>query len=443
MPIFDQGYQHWNGPLSGHAWRWLAVARHGVRATLKNRLVRWFLFAAWMPALALVSTLALWGLLEQQSESVLSFLRNLLPPEMIGQPRDFRTPVWTIVYSFFFKAELAVALFLVLTVGPSLVSRDLRFNALPLYFSRPLRRIDYFVGKLGVIAFFLMATQVAPAAVAYFFGIAFSLDVGVIRDTHRLLWGGMLYGLVITLSAGTLMLALSSLSRRSIYVGLAWAGFVFLTGMLSGSLIAINMHTEQRMLMGEGMTKWVQDHPPPPGVRLYSNSWPEVRYVQSPGGKSGGKLVPKRDESVHPAAFTPAEEREVERWYDDWSDNRNRLAIQADAARRDASRTDWRPVCSYSANLDRVGDAILGTDAAWVAIGKAIQKPQAAFGPMAAMHGGGRLPREMTVASNDRMLADHMVSQFPWTWSAGVLGGLWLLSVLVLSSRVKSLDRLK
>ena len=42
-----------------------------------------------------------------------------------------------------------------------------------------------------------------------------------------------------------------------------------------------------------------------------------------------------------------------------------------------------------------------------------------------------------------RMLADHIVWQFPWTWSAGVLGGLWLLSVLVLSSRVKSLDRLK
>jgi uncharacterized membrane protein YdcZ (DUF606 family) len=62
---------------------------------------------------------------------------------------------------------------------------------------------------------------------------------------------------------------------------------------------------------------------------------------------------------------------------------------------------------------------------------------------MAAMHGGGRLPKELTVANKDRMLADLWVSQFPWTWSAGVLGGLWLLSVLVLSSRVKSLDRLK
>ncbi|HEX4591464.1 MAG TPA: hypothetical protein VH120_16125, partial [Gemmataceae bacterium] len=324
MPIFDQGYQHWNGPLSGHAWRWLAVARHGVRATLKNRLVRWFLFAAWIPALALVTILALWGLLEQQSESVVTFLRNVLPAEMIGSPRDFRGPVWTIVYSWFFKAELTIALFLVLIVGPSLVSRDLRFNALPLYFSRPLRRIDYLNGKLGVIAFFLLATQVAPATAAYVLGIAFSLDVGVLRDTYRLLWAGALYGLIITLSAGTLMLALSSLSRRSIYVGLSWAGFVFLTMTLSGILMGIRIHTEQRRIMNDGVAEWAREHPAPPGVRLLGGTWPEVRWVPAkPGSKGGGKLVPKRDESAHPPPFTAAEERAAERWYDEWNDNRN------------------------------------------------------------------------------------------------------------------------
>ena len=31
MPIFDQGYQHWQGKLSGHAWRWLSITRQGVR----------------------------------------------------------------------------------------------------------------------------------------------------------------------------------------------------------------------------------------------------------------------------------------------------------------------------------------------------------------------------------------------------------------------------
>ena len=94
---------------------------------------------------------------------MLSFLSRMLPAEVIARPQDYRTAVWTIAYSFFFKAELAAAMFLVLVVGPNLVSRDLRFNALPLYFSRPLRRIDYFVGKLGVIGFFLVAIAIVPA----------------------------------------------------------------------------------------------------------------------------------------------------------------------------------------------------------------------------------------------------------------------------------------
>src|SRR5207248_6540257 len=197
----------------------------------------------------LVPVLAVWRLLDQHAESVLTVLGRLLPKEVTAQPRDYRAAVWTVAYSFFFKAELACALFLVLIVGPNLISRDLRFNALPLYFARPLTRLDYFLGKLGVIGFFLAATVIVPAAGAYLLGIAFSLDLGVLRDTHRLLWGGALYGLIITVSAGTLMLALSALSRRSIYVGLTWAGFVFLTLMLSGILIGIRYETERHQIV--------------------------------------------------------------------------------------------------------------------------------------------------------------------------------------------------
>src|SRR5256885_1127483 len=189
MPIFDQGYQHWKGPLAGHAWRWLAVARHGVRATLKGRIVKLMLFVAWVPAIALVVVLATWGLLEQQAESVLTFLRRLLPADVIARPQDFRAAVWTIAYMFFFKAELVCSLFLVLVVGPNLISRDLRFNALPLYFSRPLRRIDYFLGKLGVIGFFLAATVIVPAAVAYRLGGGVSLHARVLRRHHPPVFG--------------------------------------------------------------------------------------------------------------------------------------------------------------------------------------------------------------------------------------------------------------
>ena len=163
MPIFDQGYQHWQGTLSGHGWRWLAVTRHGVRALSKNWIVRLLMLVAWVPAIALVAALTTWGLLEQQVDSILRIVQGILPAEIVTDPKAYRSAIWTVAYSYFFKAELICTLFLVLIVGPNLVSRDLRFNAFPLYFSRPLRRIDYFLGKLGVIGFFLAATSIVPA----------------------------------------------------------------------------------------------------------------------------------------------------------------------------------------------------------------------------------------------------------------------------------------
>ena len=39
MPIFDQGYQHWSGALSGQAWRWLTITRQGVRVEPFGRVV--------------------------------------------------------------------------------------------------------------------------------------------------------------------------------------------------------------------------------------------------------------------------------------------------------------------------------------------------------------------------------------------------------------------
>lgn len=229
MPIFDQGYQHWNGPLSGHAWRWLAVARHGVRATFKNRFVRWFLFAAWVPALALVAALAVWGLLEQQSESVLAFLKPLLPAEMVGQPRDFRAAVWTIAYSFFFKAELAGALFLVLVVGPTLVSRDLRFNALPLYFSRPLRRADYVWAKIGAAVTGIWLLYAGPLLLLVVSGL-FTVDTWTERiDEVRSFAGGLALAAIYAVVYASIGLVLSAFLRRRMVASAVIVGYFLLT----------------------------------------------------------------------------------------------------------------------------------------------------------------------------------------------------------------------
>jgi ABC-2 type transport system permease protein len=235
MPIFDQGYQHWNGRLRGHAWRWLTITLQGVRAQTKNRWVWAVLALACFPALILSGFLVLWGLFEQRSSLLtpLLFLLQGLPEELRAGPKGFRTSFWTIAFQQFLDVQLFFGMLLVLLVGPELISQDLRFNAIPLYLSRPVRRLDYFAGKLGVIAAFLVAVMIAPVLLAYGLGIAFSLDPTVLRDTWRVFLAALAYGAIVVGSAGLLMLALSSLSRNSRYVSALWIGVWVLSGIAS------------------------------------------------------------------------------------------------------------------------------------------------------------------------------------------------------------------
>src|SRR5947208_8194383 len=108
MPILDQGYQHWNGKLAGHAWRWLTITRQGTRAQTKNRWVWYVLVIALLPALILSLFLMLWGLFEQKSSVLSLFLPffQVLPEELRAGPRGFRTEFWTIAFSMFMDIQL-------------------------------------------------------------------------------------------------------------------------------------------------------------------------------------------------------------------------------------------------------------------------------------------------------------------------------------------------
>jgi ABC-2 type transport system permease protein len=353
MPIFDQGYQHWSGHLSGHAWRWLTITRHGMRVGLANRWLRIFLFMAWMPAIVLATMLCIWGLIERNSALITSIgpLLGFLNPAILAGPRPYRIEIWTLSYSYFLWTELRFAMILILLVGPNLISQDLRYNALPLYFSRPLRRIDYFLGKLGIIVAFLGMVIILPSLAAYVLGLAFSLDITIVRDTFGILLASIAYGLVIAVSAGLLILALSSLSRNSRYIALFWLGIWFVSSTLSGVLLLIDNQQQRHQARDEGI---------------------------------------------------------------------NRGSVEFLDAELEASKTNWRPLVSYTANLSRIGDQLLGTNACWEKVSK-LQPAQI----------------------RSRFLLRYMGWQYPWYWSAIVLVALFGFSACILNFAVKSMDRLK
>jgi len=367
MPIFDQGYQHWNGQTSGRFARCTAITRNGVQIGLAGRFLKLLLFVAWIPAVLLAVALCLWGLVEQQSfliAPLAPIFKEIVGSDLLAQPRVFRVEVWTLCYSYFLSLQLSIAMILLLFVGPNLISQDLRFNALPLYLSRPLRRIDYFFGKLGVVAVFLGMVIIIPSVIAYVLGLLFSLDITIIRDTYRLLFASVAYGMVIALSAGTLMLALSSISRNSRYIALLWLGVWFVGGIIAFALQQLHYHELRR------------------------EAWNAQRTVQL-----GVRLGSDARKVVH--------EKAMEK-------------LQATAPQ------NWRPLVSYRANLARIGNSLLGTNAA-------IER-------LAALQ-----PEEMRQV----FLQTMMTAQHPWQWSAAVLAALFGISACILHFAIKSLDRLK
>ena len=383
MPIFDQGYQHWNGELSGHGWRWYAIARHGVRIGMKSWILRIAIILAWLPAVGLALAVCVWGLVEQKSALAAFFLpilTDLFGPEVLADPKKYRVEIWSIFYEFFLRMEMRYSMIVVMIVGPSLISRDLRFNALPLYFSRPMRRIDYFVGKLGVIGWFLAMALVFPSVIAYVLGLLFSLDITIIWDTASVLLASIGYGLIMALSAGTFILAMSSLTRNSRYVALLWVGIWFVSAIAGEAVEGAHQAQRQRARF-------------------------EHMYATRSVPQQSAKPL-TRDEQIKQMNA----QREAERQY--WA--------QVEADELEEAKRDWRPMLSYTANLSRVGQGMLRTNDRWERLSElqpADQRTQfklRSFGP-----------------------------GYPWYWSAAWLAVLFGISACILNFRVKSLDRLK
>ena len=119
---------------------------------------------------------------------------------------------------------------------------------------------------------------------------------------------------------------------------------------------------------------------------------------------------------------------------------------------------DWCPLLSYTANLTRMRDAMLDPQTSWDKIAALFQAGQnqlrQAARPGPFRRRAGRVnftagppppPAPPTAGGNSTTNArgPWQTSSYPWQWSAAVLAGLGVLSVWILATRVRSLDRLR
>jgi hypothetical protein len=74
------------------------------------------------------------------------------------------------------------------------------------------------------------------------------LDVTVVRHTFPVLAATLAFGAVVVASAGTLMLAISSLSRNSRTVGAIWLGLIMLSGTFGNALAESTRNPQYRLV---------------------------------------------------------------------------------------------------------------------------------------------------------------------------------------------------
>jgi ABC-2 type transport system permease protein len=157
-----------------------------------------------------------------------------------GQPRLF--PYDTYV----FQLRVVVMIIYIAAQAPELVSRDLRSHVLPLYFCRPLRRMDYPLAKLAAFITACLAMIEIPLLLLYVGTIAQAHSGSAIWHQTKALIPGLLVGLMWAVLLASIGLALASLSGRRAYATGAIAIFFFLTWVLAGILIAVTQRNVVR-----------------------------------------------------------------------------------------------------------------------------------------------------------------------------------------------------
>lgn len=150
----------------------------------------------------------------------------------------FLAPTREMFRDFLGQQELFV-FFVTVYAGSGLIANDRRANALQIYLAKPLSRVEYVIGKLAILVGFLLLVTWVPAIALLIVQVLFAGNFRFLADNIYLFPAITLSAFLRALTIGAAMLALSSLSKSSRYVGILYAGVLFFTQAMYGVLYAV------------------------------------------------------------------------------------------------------------------------------------------------------------------------------------------------------------
>jgi ABC-2 type transport system permease protein len=221
MPIHDQGYRRYLGSKSAVGKSWQVITRAGVRHVLVKRSFIALMLLAWAPFVVRAVQVYIAANFQQAS---------FLAP----RAETFRE---------FLEQQGVFVFFVTIYVGAGLIANDRRANALQVYLSKPLTRAEYVAGKFAILFLFLVGVTWLPAILLLLVQIMFAGSFAFVRDNLFLLPAITLFALLQVLVSAMTMLALSSMSKSSRFVGIMFAGLIFFTSAFFQALRGITGRT--------------------------------------------------------------------------------------------------------------------------------------------------------------------------------------------------------
>jgi hypothetical protein len=222
MTIREKGYSHWDGELKDRRWSWWPITRLGLRLAFKKKGFKLLYFGSFIPAVV--------------------FLVGVYISERIGEFRFMvrgSSQLLEVNPAFFknyFTADFLLFMMVMLMAvgGAGLIADDLRHNALQLYFSRPLEKRDYLLGKASTLVVLLLTLTVAPGLAFVLFKLLFAGSFRFLVSYPWIPLSVVADSIVITVFFCLYALFLSSVSKNRRYVAILTFAVYLLSDILFG-----------------------------------------------------------------------------------------------------------------------------------------------------------------------------------------------------------------
>jgi ABC-2 type transport system permease protein len=227
MPIHDQSYRRYGGSKVAPGYSWSVIAVAGIKTMIRKRMFLGLLLFAWIPFIV---------------RAVQIYIEANFPQtqQMIGVTAD--------TFREFIDQQGFFVFFVTIWVGAGLIANDRRANALQIYLSKPLTRAEYIAGKVAILVTFLLLVTWIPGMLLLLLKILFAGSLTFIRQNAFLFPAITVASFLQVIVASFAMLALSSLSKSSRYVGILYAGAMFFSEAVFAAL---------RLILGGTASSWI------------------------------------------------------------------------------------------------------------------------------------------------------------------------------------------